>query len=110
MDICLMCHPAPGPKGSISLSSTLALQRIEVEYTGHTYIMPAFCSYAIADLTLCSAHAALSPWEGQNALDAAVIAYTSIAVLRQQVKPTHRIHGIISGRDWAPNGMSSFCV
>jgi hypothetical protein len=53
---------------------------------------------------LRSAHAALSPWEGQNALDAAVLAYNSIAVLRQQVKPTHRIHGIFMGKDWAPNG------
>ena len=50
-----------------------------------------------------SAHAALSPWEGQNALDAAVLAYTNISVLRQQLKPTHRVHGIFEGKDWAPN-------
>lgn len=49
------------------------------------------------------AHAALSPWEGQNALDAAVLAYTNISLLRQQVKPTARIHGIFSGQDWAVN-------
>lgn len=54
-----------------------------------------------------SAHAALAPWEGQNALDAAVTAYTNIAMLRQQVKPTHRIHGIFEGKDWAPNGSSA---
>ena len=52
---------------------------------------------------LCSAHAALSPWEGQNALDAAVLAYTNISVLRQQLKPSHRVHGIFEGKDWAPN-------
>ncbi|KAK2460080.1 hypothetical protein APHAL10511_007914 [Amanita phalloides] len=85
MDICLMCHPAPGPKGSVSLSSSLALQRIQVEYFGHT------------------AHAALSPWEGKNSLDAAVLAYNNISALRQQLPPTHRVHGIIEGRDWAPN-------
>ncbi|KAH7920193.1 hypothetical protein BV22DRAFT_1114976 [Leucogyrophana mollusca] len=85
MDMCLMCHPAPGPRHSISLSSSLALVRLEVEYTGHT------------------AHAALSPWEGQNALDAAVLAYNNIALLRQQLKPTHRVHGIFEGKDWAPN-------
>ncbi|KAI6124086.1 hypothetical protein EV401DRAFT_1201100 [Pisolithus croceorrhizus] len=45
----------------------------------------------------------LSPWEGQNALDAAVLAYTSIGLLRQHTKPTHRIHGIFEGKDWAPN-------
>lgn len=49
------------------------------------------------------AHAALSPLEGQNALDAAVLAYTNISLLRQQVKPTARIHGIFSGQDWAAN-------
>ncbi|KAF7982808.1 hypothetical protein HWV62_25737 [Athelia sp. TMB] len=85
MDACLMCHPAPGPQSSVSLSSCLALVRYEVKYSGH------------------AAHAALSPWEGQNALDAAVLAYTSISVLRQQVKPTHRIQGIFLGKNWAPN-------
>ncbi|PSR75787.1 hypothetical protein PHLCEN_2v8904 [Hermanssonia centrifuga] len=49
------------------------------------------------------AHAALAPWEGQNALDAAVSAYNSIAMLRQQMKPSHRIHGIFEGKDWAAN-------
>ncbi|KAJ8596036.1 hypothetical protein M405DRAFT_856773 [Rhizopogon salebrosus TDB-379] len=85
MDVCLMCHPAPGPLHSISLSSCLAVIRLEIEYTGHT------------------AHAALSPWEGKNALDAAVLAYTNIALLRQQIKPTHRVHGIFEGHNWAPN-------
>ncbi|KAI0685176.1 hypothetical protein BC835DRAFT_1385632 [Cytidiella melzeri] len=85
MDACLMCHPAPGPPSSASLSSCLAIQRKIVEYRGHT------------------AHAALAPWEGQNALDAAVSAYTSITLLRQQIKPSHRIHGIFEGKDWAPN-------
>ncbi|KAI0822420.1 hypothetical protein BC628DRAFT_1316738 [Trametes gibbosa] len=85
LDACLMCHPAPGPPFSASLSSCLARQRIDVEFHGHT------------------AHAALSPWEGQNALDAAVLAYNSISALRQQLKPTHRVHGIFEGKDWTPN-------
>ncbi|KXN82377.1 Peptidase M20 domain-containing protein 2 [Leucoagaricus sp. SymC.cos] len=85
MDVCLMCHPAPGPIGSISLSSCLALERVTVDYEGHT------------------AHAALSPWEGRNALDAAVLGYNNISALRQQLKPTHRVHGIFEGKDWAPN-------
>ncbi|KAI0050285.1 hypothetical protein FA95DRAFT_1487564 [Auriscalpium vulgare] len=85
MDICVMCHPAPGPKFGASLSSSLALQRFEVEYRGHT------------------AHAALSPWQGQNALDAAVAAYTNVALLRQQIKPSHRVHGVFKGNDWAAN-------
>ncbi|KAG5725164.1 Peptidase M20 domain-containing protein 2 [Termitomyces sp. T112] len=84
MSACLMCHPAPGPVGSVSLTSCLALHRIEVEYQGHT------------------AHAALSPWEGKNALDAAVLGYNNISALRQQILPTHRVHGIIEGKDWVP--------
>ncbi|KAF8065234.1 hypothetical protein FPV67DRAFT_1782182 [Lyophyllum atratum] len=85
MSACLMCHPAPGPIGSVSLSSCLALERLNVEYFGHT------------------AHAALSPWEGKNALDAAVLGYNNISALRQQLLPTHRVHGIFEGKDWAPN-------
>jgi len=85
MAACLMCHPAPGPKHSASLSGSIALQSISVEYRGH------------------SAHAALSPWQGKNALDAAVAAYTNISLLRQQVKPSHRIHGVFEGQDWAVN-------
>jgi hypothetical protein len=53
---------------------------------------------------LLRAHAALSPWQGQNALDAAVAAYTNVSLLRQQVKPSHRIHGVFEGKDWAANG------
>ncbi|KAL0961090.1 hypothetical protein HGRIS_006072 [Hohenbuehelia grisea] len=84
MDACLMCHPAPGPKGSVSLTSCLALNRVMVEFNGHT------------------AHAALSPWEAQNALDAAVLSYNNISALRQQMKPTHRAHGIFEGNGWVP--------
>lgn len=52
------------------------------------------------------AHAALSPWEGKNALDAAVLGYNNISALRQQLRPTHRVHGIFEGKDWAPNSKS----
>lgn len=54
-----------------------------------------------------SAHAALSPWEGINALDAAVLAYNNISALRQQLRPTARVHGIFEGKDWAVNGSST---
>ncbi|EPS93720.1 hypothetical protein FOMPIDRAFT_1135632, partial [Fomitopsis schrenkii] len=78
-----MCHPAPGPEHSAALSSCLARQVLS---TGARY-----------------AHAALSPWEGQNAVDAAVSAFNSISMLRQQLLPTHRVHGIFIGKDWTPN-------
>jgi metal-dependent amidase/aminoacylase/carboxypeptidase family protein len=61
------------------------MQSIEVEYFGH------------------SAHAGAAPWEGTNALDAAFLAYSGISVLRQQIKPDHRIHGVVEGRNWQAN-------
>lgn len=42
-----------------------------------------------------SAHAAISPWEGINALDAVVAAYNNISMLRQQLRPDERVHGAI---------------
>ena len=40
-----------------------------------------------------SSHAAGYPWEGVNALDAAVLAYTNISCLRQHFKPGWKAHG-----------------
>ncbi|KZW01185.1 bacterial exopeptidase dimerization domain-containing protein [Exidia glandulosa HHB12029] len=85
MDVCLMSHPSVGPPKEAATSRSLAVQSVEVEFHGHT------------------AHAGAQPWEGQNALDAAVLTYNAVSVLRQQIKPDHRIHGIIEGKDWAPN-------
>lgn len=66
----------------------LAISEVEVEYVG------------------ANAHATLA-WEGINALDAAVLAYNNISALRQQVQPSHRIHGIIQGsEDWVCNSWS----
>ncbi|KAI0037076.1 aminoacylase 1-like protein 2 [Vararia minispora EC-137] len=107
MDACVMCHPAPGPIYGASLSSCLAVQRLVVEYHGATYVyrlqMAVDLPVLLTPLVPHSAHAAFSPWDGRNALDSAVVAYTSISVLRQQIKPSHRVHGIIEGKDWAPN-------
>lgn len=50
-----------------------------------------------------ASHAAGAPWDGVNALDAAVTAYNSIAMLRQQCKPDARIHGIFVDGGSAPN-------
>jgi len=43
-----------------------------------------------------------------NALDAAFVAYAGISALRQQIRPEQRVHGVISGRDWTPNGSFFF--
>jgi amidohydrolase len=62
---------------------------------------------AVADLTVryrgVAAHASAMPDRGVNALDALVLAYQSIAALRQHIRPTERIHGIITNGGSAPN-------
>ncbi|NWI18243.1 P20D2 protein, partial [Crypturellus soui] len=55
-----------------------------------------------------ASHAAAYPWEGLNALDAAVLAYNNLSVLRQQMKPTWRVHGIIKNGGVKPNIIPSY--
>ena len=82
IDFCMMVHPAPQ---DILKPVCLSIQNVTVTYKGH------------------AAHAAAFPWEGINALDAAVMAYNSTSVLRQQMKPTWRVHGIITEGGVKPN-------
>ena len=73
IDAAMMAHPAPC---DIVSPTFLGVSMWEVEFKGRP------------------AHAAAYPWEGVNALDAAVTAYNSISMLRQQMKPTWRVHGV----------------
>ena len=82
IDICMMVHPAPV---DVLKPTILARDNVIVTFRGH------------------AAHAAAFPWEGINALDAAVMAYTSVSMLRQQMKPTWRVHGIVSEGGVKPN-------
>ncbi|XP_071815124.1 xaa-Arg dipeptidase-like isoform X2 [Apostichopus japonicus] len=50
-----------------------------------------------------AAHAAMSPWMGRNALDAAVQCYTGISAQRQQFRPDVRVHGIFTKGGSRPN-------
>ena len=84
IDLAMMVHPSPGSTTSVSCS-ILAMLTLAVTYTGK------------------AAHAAAFPWEGVNALDAAVMAYTSVSVLRQQMKPTWRVQGVITNGGVKPN-------
>ncbi|KAE8422242.1 hypothetical protein BDV36DRAFT_279982 [Aspergillus pseudocaelatus] len=63
----------------------IASQKLRVEFKGKT------------------AHAAGDPWNGRNALDAAVAAYNNVALLRQQIEPDARIHGVFEDGGAAPN-------
>ena len=65
----------------------------------HVHNVLLFCYFRVhITFTGKSSHAAAFPWDGINALDAAVMCYQSISVLRQQMKPTWRVHGKTSDR------------
>lgn len=67
----------------------------------------SFSSAAIAACVITyrgkPAHAAASPWEGTNTLDALVLAHSAIGLLRQQLWPSDRIHGNITNGGQAIN-------
>jgi amidohydrolase len=50
-----------------------------------------------------AAHASADPWEGVNALDAVIQTFNNVSMLRQQVRPDARIHGIVTAGGAAPN-------
>jgi amidohydrolase len=82
VDAAMMVHPA-----SLDLVSMpcIAVSEVDVTYFGR------------------AAHASAMPYRGLNALDAVVSAYQSIAQLRQHIRQTDRIHGIITEGGLAPN-------
>jgi amidohydrolase len=57
-----------------------------------------------------AAHAATDPWAGVNALDACIQTFNAIAMLRQQVRPECRIHGIITNGGAAANIIPEFAA
>ncbi|EXJ79967.1 hypothetical protein A1O3_08253 [Capronia epimyces CBS 606.96] len=85
VDAVLMTHPWPAsmlPDGhpdhtAVGGTRFLSDRRMRVEFFGK------------------ATHAAVTPWEGVNAYDAAVAAHTNIGLLRQQILPYERIHGCL---------------
>ena len=108
--VTVMGTPAEeGGGGKVKLIENGAFEDIDVAMMVHpfpdTYVRPIYNARkgVLARFTGKAAHAAAYPWEGVNALDAAVLAYNSISVLRQQMKPTWRVHSIISKGGVKPN-------
>jgi amidohydrolase len=50
-----------------------------------------------------ASHASADPWEGVNALDAVIQTFNNVSMLRQQMRPDARIHGIVTHGGAAPN-------
>src|SRR5438132_9479917 len=89
VDAAMMCHGFDQWAGHMDL---LGIVRVGFEFTGK------------------AAHAAADPWEGVNALDAAIQTYNNVSMLRQQVRPDARIHGIITHGGAAPNIIPEFAA
>lgn len=75
VDFIMMVHPNPY---DAAFPTYIACVKVVVVYKGH------------------AAHASGGPWEGVNALDAAVMAYNGLSTMRQQMKPSWRAHAIIA--------------
>ena len=78
----MMVHPAPM---DVVEQPFLACTQFEVKYTGK------------------EAHASAFPERGINAADALTVAQTAIGCLRQHIRQTDRIHGIVTHGGDAPN-------
>jgi amidohydrolase len=83
VDAAIMFHP--GTETVMTLDRSLAARGFEFFFHGR------------------AAHAAGAPEEGINALDAVVMLYNAISMLRQQVRSDVRIHGIILSGGAAAN-------
>ena len=82
IDVAMMVHP--NTRDTVS-TPMLACTSLDVEFIGEP------------------AHAAAQPDKGINALEALVLAFSSINSLRQHIKGEARIHGIITDGGQAPN-------
>jgi amidohydrolase len=82
MHAAMMVHPAPF---DVVDPAIIACSTFEVRYTGK------------------EAHASAFPERGINAADAFTVAQTAIGLLRQHIRSTDRIHGIITKGGDAPN-------
>ncbi|KAM7367524.1 hypothetical protein PAMP_013815 [Pampus punctatissimus] len=82
LDVVFMAHPS---KEDAVYLPCVAEQDVTIKYHGK------------------ASHASAYPWEGINALDAAVLCYNNLSVLRQQMKPDWRVHGIIKHGGVKPN-------
>ena len=78
----MMVHPSPVERETMSC---LAVSHWEVRYRGK------------------SAHASAWPEQGINAADALTVAQVGIGLLRQHIRRTDRVHGIVTHGGDAPN-------
>ncbi len=88
LDICLDWHP--GDVTGVGFEKSRAMNNFEIEFYGQ------------------SAHGAGDPWNGRSALDAVELLNHAVNMLREHVKPSTRIHYVISDGGGAPNVVPSY--
>jgi len=84
LDLAMMAHPAPADAVE---ARPFAVSHSHITYRGK------------------AAHAAAFPEEGINAADAFTVAQVAIGLLRQQLPPSVRVHGIVTNGGQAPNAI-----
>jgi amidohydrolase len=89
VDAAMMVH---GWDAWIGHQDLLGIVRVTFEFTGK------------------AAHASADPWAGVNALDAVIQTFNNVGMLRQHVRPTARIHGIVTHGGTAPNIIPEFAA
>ncbi|KAI7887667.1 uncharacterized protein EV154DRAFT_539651 [Mucor mucedo] len=82
VDVCVMLHPTSYDH---QYAAFIAINDVHVEFFGSP------------------SHASAAPWKGVNALDALVQTWNGISMMRQQLLPTDRVHGIVTDGGQAPN-------
>ncbi|GAB1288364.1 Xaa-Arg dipeptidase [Apodemus speciosus] len=95
LDVVFMAHPSQ--ENAAYLPDVAEHEKYQKKNAEQTTALVTVKYYGKAS------HAAAYPWEGVNALDAAVLAYNNLSALRQQMKPTWRVHGIIKNGGVKPN-------
>nr|XP_054763398.1 xaa-Arg dipeptidase-like [Lytechinus pictus] len=98
-----------GAGGKIDLINAGAFKNMDVAMMAHpyAYTVPQPLHLSMLELTIhytgLASHASAAPWRGLNALDAAVMCYSNISVMRQQFRPEWRVHGIFTNGGAKPN-------
>jgi amidohydrolase len=82
VDCVMMIH---GFDRTILHQDLLGIVRVTFEFTGK------------------ASHASVDPWEGVNALDACIQMFNAVSMMRQQMRPDCRVHGIITNGGAAAN-------
>jgi amidohydrolase len=82
VDAAMLAHPGGGNR---VLMKTLACENLKVEFRG------------------VASHAAAAPEMGVNALDAMILSFNGINALRQHIRASERISGVITGGGEAAN-------